>query len=164
MYQSFFNADKFVPFVPSRGDVASKIVTFGDIEDGHSIIELGSGTGTLVFGIAKLRKINILGIEKSLYLTLIAKLRSFFIKTDSQITLKHGDLLNEDFSKYDRIVFFLTPNIVKNYLHDKFLKECKKDVVIISHGFRMESNQFTEERFESGHWSFQRFVYVYKRS
>lgn len=164
VYQSLFQADKFVPFVPSKGDVALKIVEFGDIKDGHKVIELGSGTGTLLYGIAKLKKVEILGIESSLYLTLVARLLKILTKTDSTIVLKHGDLLEEDFSKYDRIVFFLTPNIVKNYLHEKFLKETKKDVVIISHGFKMETKDFTEERYESGHGSFQRFVYVYRKS
>jgi len=163
IYQSLFQADRFVPFVPARGEIAQKIVEFADIKDGHKVIDLGSGTGTLVYGIAKRRKVDITGIEISTLLDLIAKARKFFFKTKFNITFKRGDLLKEDLSQYDRIVFFLTPNIVKNYLHDKFVKECKKDVVIVSHGFRMESDVFSEECYETGFGSFQKFVYVYRR-
>jgi len=150
---STFYQKKTVPYVPTPKSVVKKMVQNSgllkavDQQRTVRIIDLGSGTGKMVFYLAKNtpKNIKIYGVEKSKLLYLIAKTRCFFSANKRRIYLTCNNWDKINLTDFDFIFCFLVRKVFKELL-PKFRKELKKETKIISYLFPLPANNFFTEK------------------
>jgi len=124
------------PFVASRQRQIDTILDKVQLKPQQLVIELGSGDGRFLRSAVKKYNVKGLGIEIQPWLLIYARIRSK-MQHLKNISFKNQNFFNADLSQADVIFAFLLPPTLKK-LRPKFLKECKPNVIIISHGFRIE--------------------------
>lgn len=124
------------PYVPTKQKEVDSILAAAHLKRGQFFIELGSGDGRVVRTAVSRYHMRGVGIEIhplllwwSQFLTHIQQLKT--------ITFKRENFYKTDLSHADVIFLFLMPNTLKK-LRAKMLAECKKNTLIISHGFKIE--------------------------
>lgn len=121
------------PFVPTSNKVILEILNKADLKPGQVFLELGSGDGRVVRLAVKNFQVKGRGVEFHPMLVWYSKLRTKFLRLKDIIFIRQN-FFQTDFSQAEVIFLFLLPKTVRK-LRQKFLKECKKGTVIISHGF-----------------------------
>lgn len=149
------------PSVPSCGkvkramleDVAAILNKSSQV---HTIIDLGSGWGTLLLPLARqFPQHQFVGYEIARLPYFISCLRSHKLKN---ITFHRMDILKADISKADIIFLFLLPSMMQK-LTDKCKKEMKSNSLIYSNRFRLpDVNEHQKISLGSDFESF----YIYK--
>lgn len=124
------------PFVPTSFKHAKEALVRAKLQKGQYLIELGSGDGRVVRYAVKHYQLKGLGVEFQPLLILYSRLIAWLQKL-SDVDFKQQNFYNTDLTKADILFLFLLPHTLKK-LRPKILKECKKGVLIISHGFRIE--------------------------
>jgi SAM-dependent methyltransferase len=148
-----------VPFIPVPNSI---------LPDVHKILEvydLGCGDGRILFHISKLKpKARYIGIENSVFPTLIAQLRAWWHKRRTGIDVKilHEDFFDHDLSDATHIFTYLYPNVMDDLL-TKFDKELKPGTRLVSVTFKFTNKQPIGE-FDLGRSKYQlaRKIYVYE--
>jgi len=135
-----------VPFVPTPRKIVREMIDLADIKDKERIGDLGSGSGRIIFAVAKAHKKNlVIGVETSWTLRTISKFFlffRFFIKRRVQII--NQDFFNLDLQQFDVIFCFLTPEALR-ILAPKF-QFLKPGSRLISYMFPLEeSSNFKED-------------------
>jgi precorrin-6B methylase 2 len=128
-----------VPFVPTPRKIVKRMVEMADILANEKICDLGSGSGRIIFTVAKFHRENlIVGIEKSLTLRLVSKFfRWLHLASKKRIQIINQDFFNIDLYDYDVIFCFLTPEAMR-ILAPKF-QTLKPGSRIISYMFPLEN-------------------------
>lgn len=144
-----------VPYVPTpRGAIKKMVTTSGLLSETSAqspqqceIVDMGSGTGKMLFCLARYAPKNaaLVGIEKSRLLFTIASARRMVSKHKCRITLIHGDWHNRNLRAARYVFLFLTKDALES-LRAKFETELSKNAVIASYMFQMRSDQFSEEK------------------
>ncbi len=144
-----------VPYVPTpRGAIKKMAEVSGligytklGLQEPIKIVDLGSGSGKMLFHLARYAPKNsrLVGIEKSLLLSMIARARRLVSKHRNQITLIQNDWTNFDLRNARYVFIFLTKSAVES-LRVKFETELQKNAAIASYMFQMKSDQFSEEK------------------
>lgn len=124
------------PFVPTYQRYINEILEKGDLKKGQRFIELGSGDGRVVRAAVKKYGVEGLGVEIHPLLVIYANLVSK-VQNLPKIKFVRQNFFKVDLSDQDVIFLFLLPKTLKK-LREKFLKECKDQALIISHGFKIE--------------------------
>lgn len=124
------------PFVPTSGKIVREILEKAKLKKGQEFIELGSGDGRVTRMAVREFGVKGLGIDLNPYLVFYSRMVSRFLKLND-IEFKTRNLFNLDLSSADIVFLFLVPRTLKK-LREKLLKECKKNTLIISHGFKVE--------------------------
>ena len=151
-------AHKHLPFMPTSKRAQRAIEQSGALKEATQIIDLGSGTGTLLKMARTLApQATLVGVERSRFLVFLSRISLLFTKPRPQII--RGDMFKTDISNADAIIGFwigsLTPRLLK-----KFEKECAPGTIIVSNLFRLPaSDHFTEQELPAG----KRSVWVYKK-
>ncbi len=144
---------KGAPFVPTRTKLLKEIFDRVELKRGQQFLELGSGDGRVTRFAVKEYQVEGVGFEINYILVQLSKLLAQ-IQHLKNIHFQSTDFFKEDFSRYNTIFLFLMPSSVKK-LKSKFLKECPKGTVIISHGFeikemaRLEFDQISRKSFST---------------
>ena len=126
-----------VPFVPTRQKSLSKIFANLKVKKNDVFYDLGCGDGRLAFYIANKYKIKAVGIELNPLLSFYSKMKKKLTK-NTQVEFYRQDIFKTSFKPASIIYLFLFPKIVDR-LVPKFLKECKKGTIIVSHGFQAKA-------------------------
>ncbi|MBT3231163.1 methyltransferase domain-containing protein [Candidatus Uhrbacteria bacterium] len=124
------------PWVPTKRREKKALVKSLEIKPGQIIYDLGCGTGTLLFALAKENtKANFIGCEISVIPYLIAKLRALKYKN---VQIKYKNLFKQSIDNADIIIIFL---LTKAYdrLKEKFKAELKDEALIAVQGWAMEN-------------------------
>lgn len=127
----------FAPWVPCRNRDLKRIFKLADLKYGEIFYDLGCGDGKTVVFAAKNFNAQAIGIEFSLPLFIICKIRQI-INYNQKIKFKWKNLFNEDISKADVIYFFGIPKTIKNKLKEKIKREAKPGMRVISYVFKVE--------------------------
>lgn len=112
------------PWVPTKPKQRKKLVNLLDLKDGMTIYDLGCGSGTMLFEIAKRNsKVNLIGYEISLLPYLMAMTRKVFGgKKYKNVSIKFANLFKQDLSKADIVFVFLLdkcyPKLIKKFKED----------------------------------------------
>ncbi|NUJ97948.1 class I SAM-dependent methyltransferase [Candidatus Gracilibacteria bacterium] len=126
------------PFAPTRKKDLKRIHTIMNLKKGQKVLEIGFGDARVSSYLAKNNKeSDFIGIELSPILFIIAKINLFFSHTKN-LKLKLKNAFKEDFKSYDYIYIFGMPDVLKNKLKEKFIKEMKPGAKIISYSFDIE--------------------------
>ncbi len=125
---------KGAPYVPTNKKLLQEILEDANLKKGQRFLELGSGDGRVT--LLAVREFGVVGegIEIHPLLVLYSNILAKWQKLDARF--KTGDFYKLNLGKTDVIFVFLLPNTLKK-LAPKFLKECKKGTLIITHGFKI---------------------------
>jgi len=140
---------QIVPYVPTPYSIIKRMINLADLQPNDKVVDLGSGSGRLVYRIAKRHQGEVWGIEKSRLLLLVARLRQPFNRKKGQIFWQQADIFTYDLSHFDKVFCFLTSRGMKN-LEENFQK-MKIGSKIISYTFPLISKEnFSQERRQFG--------------
>jgi len=123
----------FAPWIPVRKQDLKRIYTLANLRPGETFIELGSGTGRVLFYIAKKINLKAIGIELGFPLFVFSKIKARLKKIDVKIKLKN--FFNENLGSADVVYFFGMPNHITDKLKTKLDKELKPGTRVISYSF-----------------------------
>ena len=124
------------PYVPTSSKILDEILKEARLEKGQLFIELGSGDGRVLRRAVKNFQVKGVGVDMNPLLIIYSKTLTSFMNLNN-IHFKVGDIYKEDLKKADAIFLFLLPRTV-NKLREKILGECRKNTLVISHGFKIE--------------------------
>lgn len=133
------------PFVPTFGRYVQEILQKANLKKGQVFLELGSGDGRIVREAVKRYGVVGVGVEYHpvliWYSRLLTKIVSLYChpaeaKRLKDLTFRRENFFKTDLSQAQVIFLFLMPKTIEK-LKDKILQECKKDTLIISHGFKI---------------------------
>lgn len=130
---------KGAPFVSTKKElvraILKKAYATGGLNKEKVFLELGSGDGRVVREAVKGYRVKGIGIELNPFLVIYSKIISK-IQGLKNIEFKRENFFKSDLNSADIIFLFLMPETLER-LKNKFLKECKKGTLIISHGFKI---------------------------
>lgn len=148
------------PFVPTSQKEVEEILKGANLKKGQEFLELGSGDGRVVITAVKKYGVKGVGVEIHPFLLFYSRLVTS-IKKVKGVKFISENFFNTNLKKADVVFLFLFPKTLKK-LKNKFLKEFKGGVLIISHGFRIEGfEKFlikTQER-----KVYNTYFYLYKK-
>ncbi|MDH7476562.1 MAG: rRNA adenine N-6-methyltransferase family protein [Microgenomates group bacterium] len=123
-------------FVPSNKKEIKDILQIANLKKNDFFLDLGSGDGRVLITAAKYYNISGLGIEINPMLLLIS---NFFKKIHrlNKIKFIRQDILKANISQADVIYMFLWPDLIDK-IKDKIKKQAKKNLLVISHGFKID--------------------------
>lgn len=133
MLADFFGA----PFVPTSGKIVDDILKEAKLKRGQVFLELGSGDGRVVRSAVKNYGVHGVGVEMNIFLVYFSKILAKLAGL-TNIEFRTGNFFKKNLSCADVVFMFLMPRTLEQ-LKQKFLKECKKGVLLISHGFAIPS-------------------------
>ena len=154
-----------VPFIPVPNSILTDIHKILEVKYNSVVYDLGCGDARVLFYLSRFTpQAKYIGIENSLFPTLLARIRSWWHKKQTKIDVK---ILNQDFFKYDlsdatHIFTYLYPNVMDDLL-TKFDSELKPGTRLVSVTFKFTSKQPIAE-FDLGRSKYKlaRKIYVYE--
>jgi phospholipid N-methyltransferase len=150
-----------VPYVPSPRKAIKKMIEVAQIKNGDEVADLGSGTGKIIIAAAKKHKANLfIGIEKSIFLRTITKIKLFFHPVlKKRIQIIKSDFFNFNLNEFEVIFCFLTPEALR-ILTPRF-KALRSGTKIISYMFHLDNNEGFDE--EIIHLTAKDSIYIYTK-
>ncbi len=132
-----FPLNKGAPFIPNNPKKLISLLNFlkqkYGLEHFKNAIDLGSGDGRIVVFMTK-NGVNCNGVELNKVLFNISKRKLKREKIENKCEILRQDLFETDLSKYDLVLLWQSPQIMKK-LGDKLKKELKPGTVICSYYF-----------------------------
>lgn len=136
-----YSSIKGSPYVSTRTREVQVILGGYPIPKNSYFIEIGCGDGRIVRTAVKDYQCKGLGIDVNPVLTFCARLIAKFKKIQN-LTFRTQNmfdpLFEKDLQKADAIYLFLMPKIIEK-LAPVLQKHCKKNTLVISHGFKFEN-------------------------
>lgn len=132
---SFFCEFYGAPFVPTSRRNMREILQLANLKKGQRFIELGSGDGRISRFAAKQYGVLSTGVELNLLLVIYAKMLAR-LQRISHTRFLRQNMFKANLSQADVVFMFLLPKTMQK-LESKLLRECKNNVLIISHGFQI---------------------------
>jgi len=123
----------FAPWVPVWKKDLPRIFKLAELKPGQVFYDLGCGNGKVVLYANKKFKAKAIGLEISLFLYFVCKIRQIF-NYNQNLVFKFKDLYREDLSQADVVYFFGTPDKVQK-LKAKLERELKPGCRVISYVF-----------------------------
>ena len=137
-YVIFVNRRSVAPYVVTPKEDRGTVVQRLGLTKGDKLIELGCGKGDLLFYLVREHKIYSEGIELSLPLYLIAKIRSYLLY-DGKVKIHYGDLFKVDLSQYNKVYCYLMKRSYPD-LKEKFSQELKPGSRVVVAGWELDSD------------------------
>jgi len=119
------------PFESTKVSITKKLVEGLKLKEDQVIYDLGSGSGKLIYTLARYVKNPMVGVERNLPLYLISKARLFLSPHKNRITFLHQDLFDVDLSPADVVYIYLCPKTNRR-IKTKFEKELKPGTTVIA--------------------------------
>lgn len=135
-FSLIFSVLSFAPWVPSRGRDLDRIFKLADLKPGQIFYDLGCGDGKVALYAANNYKVKAIGLEISLPLYLVCKLRQVLNKS-SNLKFKFKNLYKENLAAADAIYFFGMPYVLNEKFCQKLKRELKPGTKIISYSFKL---------------------------
>jgi len=154
-----------VPFIPVPNSILPDIHKILGVKEGSVVYDLGCGDGRVLFYLSKLiPKAKYIGIENSLFPSMLSKFRAQWHKRQTGIEVKmiREDFFNHNLGDATHIFAYLYPNIMDDLLH-KFDKELKPGTRLASVTFKFTSKQpIAEFDLRRGKYQLAQKIYVYE--
>lgn len=135
----FYSLVNGAPYVPTSSRLIRDILKRAKLPRGARFLELGCGDGRVVsMAVSEFGAIG-KGVEINPMLIVLARLRSWLVGAGS-LELLRADVRQTPLKGYSFIFLYLFPGLIES-LQERFLTECSKGTVIISHGFKIPALQ-----------------------
>ncbi|HLD21749.1 MAG TPA: class I SAM-dependent methyltransferase [Patescibacteria group bacterium] len=150
-----------VPYVPLSRSSLRTIIRSQLLDNRHTIVDLGCGTGTILAALTKhYPDAKLIGVEKNAWVVRAAKLRCLFWRRKP--TIMQGDMFDYSLQHVDAVVGFWVTDVMKSLL-EKCAKECKKECIIIAAVVHEKFNPPDHLAFEKKLLPNTKKVWVYTR-
>lgn len=123
-----------IPYVPTPRKIIGEMARAADLSEGMKIVDIGSGTGRILFYIARRHKVQATGVEKFLWPYLVSKAKLIVPGKKGSLKFARADMYDYPLDDADRIFCYITPEGAQP-LSPKLNKELKKGAKIISYFF-----------------------------
>src|SRR5262249_4438994 len=120
-----------VLFIPTPDPVVDRMLELAEIRPEDVVYDLGCGDGTIVIAAAKKYGVKAVGIEIDPKLVERAKENVKTKEVEHLVTIRQGDIFEEDFSDATVVMIYLLPDL-KVKLMPK-LKQLPEGTRIVSH-------------------------------
>jgi len=157
------SVESLAPFVPSPRDVVKEMLKLAGVTKNDVVYDLGCGDGRVVIEAAATYGARAVGVE--LKPELVQKAREAVKKRGLQklITIKQGDLLEEDLSPATVVTLYLLPEANRK-LKSRLEKQLRPGARVVSHDFTMPGwEPAATVTVRSKEDNFQHTIYLYKR-
>lgn len=152
-----------VPYVPTPRKIIRKMIEIANIQAREKVVDLGSGTGRIVFAVATKYFVKVVGVEKSCLLYFISQLRSIFRRKKGKVKFINCDFQNYPLNDVDLVLCFLAPEGLKT-IQDKLAQELPKGARIVSYLFPLEKKeQFQESKVLVKSGKKDNYIFIYQR-
>ncbi|KKU70383.1 MAG: hypothetical protein UX94_C0007G0012 [Parcubacteria group bacterium GW2011_GWA2_47_21] len=121
------------PFVPSSSKKRRAMLDLARVHAGETIIDAGSGDGSLVIASAG-RGAHAIGIESNPLLVFYSRIRILRNTERRNITIIRGNLFSQPFHSADILFLYLFPKTIEK-LKEKLEKELKPGCRVVSNTF-----------------------------
>lgn len=129
------------PWLPIPRKDLERVRKAANLGPGDTFVEVGCGDGRVLRFVAKRHpNVQVIGIEISLIMFLVAKLNLFF-SWQRNVSVKYGNALKYDFSKADVVYTYSLTDTVNNLLMPKLKQELKPGARLVSYIFRIKDNE-----------------------
>ncbi len=132
LYITFIGDIFGAPFTRSSQTEIQTMLDLAQIKKGETIIDLGSGDGTILIEAAK-RGAKAIGIELNPFLVWYSRLKVRLLGYHDKVSIKLGDFKKFSLKDADVVFIYLLPKTITN-LQEKLSKELKFDARVISNG------------------------------
>lgn len=123
------------PWVPTHRNRARRMLEFAAFVPGETIIDLGSGDGSILFcAVEDFGARQAIGYEINPLLVVWANIRSYIRKMGKRTMTYRKNIFTAPFPQVDVVATFLIPLTMKR-LQEKFATELAPDTRIVSRGF-----------------------------
>jgi len=139
-FSLIFSVLSFAPWVPSRARDLKRIFKLADLRPGQIFYELGCGNGRVSVYAAENFNVKVIGLEISLGLYLVCKLRQLFNR-GGKLEFKFKNLYKENLASADVVYFFGMPNVLNEKFCLKLKQELRPGAKIISYSFKLHDWQ-----------------------
>ena len=135
----FFGA----PYVPSKSRTLIPFLKELKVKKGQTLLDIGSGDGTVLKHAAKELGLKTHGIELNPFLVTVTRLRLFSIR--KQATVQFGDLWAADLPDVDVIYAFIMPKYMKR-LEEKIQSSVTKKTLVVTYSFEFPGRKPFQEK------------------
>lgn len=129
-----------VPFLPTNGAQAKKMVALASLKPGMKVIDLGSGSGRLLF-LAAADGAQATGYELNPFLVWQTRLASFLKKFSGLVSVRRQSIYTANVKEADVVFCFLMPKPMAK-LESKLFAEMKPGSKIISYVFPFPNHTY----------------------
>lgn len=136
-FSLIFSVLSFAPWVPSRSRDLERIFKLADLRPGQVFYDLGCGDGKVVIYAVNNYKVKAVGLEISLPLYLVCKLRQALNK-QGDIVFKFRNLHKENLASADVVYFFGMPHVLNEKFCLKLKQELRPGAKVISYSFKLQ--------------------------
>lgn len=124
------------PYVPSKKKQLGTIFDAVPFKKNVRFLDLGCGDGRVVIQVAHQYKIQAVGVDINPMVIAWARLKTKFAHL-ANVEFRVENIFKTRLEDFDIIYLFLMPKLLTQ-LAPKLLKETKKNVLILSHGFKID--------------------------
>lgn len=136
LISSILSAFYGAPYVPLSKKEVTRVVKLLPISKGQLVYDLGSGDGRVVLAIAKDQAVKAVGVERSFWPYIIAKLKRQRTRLTGEVEFKRANFFDEDLSQADLVFCYLMPRPMER-LKSKFERELKPNTMVASYAFKI---------------------------
>jgi len=119
-------------YEPTYQKAVDTMLRFAEVGPNDVVIDLGAGTGAIVFRAARTYRARVVGVEIEPIRSLILRLRRRFGPFADHITIVWGDLYRLDFREATVLTAFLWPGAMAK-LKPKLERELRPGARVVSH-------------------------------
>jgi tRNA A58 N-methylase Trm61 len=134
---------KGAPYVPISSSNLKKILEMAEVDEGNKVVDLGSGDGRVVIEFA-LRGCVVDGYEINPLLVRTSRKKIKKLGLDENATIYEKDFWDQELSKYDVVVLFQVPYVMRK-MQDKLKEELKHGTKVISYSFKLPDWEVVSE-------------------
>jgi hypothetical protein len=119
-------------YQPTPRAAVETMLRFAELGPSDSLIDLGAGTGAIVFAAARVYRARVVGVEVEPIRVLILRLRRVLGPFSDRITIRWGNLFHLDFRGATVVTAFLWPGAMTR-LRPKLEAELADGARVVSH-------------------------------
>ena len=119
-------------YQPTPRRVVERMLEYAEVASHDRVVDLGAGTGAIVFRAARERGATVLGVEVEPIRILILRLRRLIGGPRGRVTIHWGNMFDVDLSTADVVTCFLWPGAMQK-LRPKFERELAEGARVVSH-------------------------------
>lgn len=144
LYITFIGDIFGAPFTKSSRMEIQTMFDLAQIKKGETIIDLGSGDGTILIEAAK-RGAKAIGIELNPFLVWFSRVRVRLLGYEEKVSVKWGDFSKFSLKNADAVFLYLLPKTLDKF-QEKLTIELKVSARVISNGAILEGWKIEKEK------------------
>jgi len=133
------------PYVPTRHDVASDMITIAELTSADTVVDLGSGDGRLLIAAAKAGAGKSIGYEIHPGLVKLSRQKAKRANVEDLIEIRKQSMWKADLTGVTVVLLYQIPYAMEK-LRDKIEQELPKGTRVVSHAFELPGRKAVAKR------------------